>query len=122
MKAKWLQHHPFLDNIVFIPNKAIQTKSTNDYYWSLALSKQYFQEFHFQPTEYIHFIPSQLCLKTIVDARGKGQFHYELLNNALDYAKKHNFQINGDPFGKLLIRNNDENGFHRYIEFYIPII
>lgn len=121
IKSQWLKHHPFLDNIVFIPNETIQQNGENEYYWSLALSSQYFKEFNFQTNEYIHSIPSQLCIKMIIDAKGKGHFHYELLNNAYEYIKKHHFQINGNPFGKLLIRNNDENGFHRYIEFYIPI-
>ena len=121
IKSEWLQHHPFLDNIVFIPGDTILKSSSNEYYWSLALSKQYFDEFHFQQNEYIHYIPSQLCIKIVIDAKGKGQFHYGLLNAAFSYIEKHRFKINGDPFGKLLIRNNDENGFHRFIEFYIPI-
>lgn len=121
VKNQWLKNHALLNNIVFVPKNIIEERRENEYYWSLAFNEKYFKYLKLEENQYVHYRPSTLCIKIMIDAKSKGQFHYNLLEKAFNFIEEHNFEIADDPFGRLLIRNNDDTGFHRYIEFYIPI-
>lgn len=117
----WLKKYPFVEDIVIIPKKVIMTRDDNEYAWTFAVSKDYFETVGLKKGNSVATIKKSLCISTIVDAREQGMFHYELLDPLLRFAQEHNFKLAGDPFGLLLIRTHEGDRLHRYIKFYVPI-
>lgn len=119
--SSWLKKYPFVDDLVLIPQEVILNQEANEYYWCFAIQSQYFQMMKLSKNEFVKTIPQQTCIRTIVDAKEQGMFHYNLLDHVMTFIKDHNFQLTGDPFGILLIRTHENGTLHRYIEFFIPI-
>lgn len=119
--AQWMKYYYMVHNLVVIKQDTVKRCLDNDYDWGFALLEPDFFHSELTENEYIKSISSCFCVRTIVDAGEHGMFHYQLLDPAMDFMKKHCFEMDGDPFGILLTRAHGQDGFHRYIEFFIPI-
>lgn len=117
----WLKVYPFVENIVFIPKDTVLNRTENKYSWSLGIKESSFPLTGLKENDVIKLLPSMQCVRTLVDAGDHGMFHYRLLDNVMKFIEEHHFKVAGNPFGFLLTRTNDETGYHRYIEFYVPI-
>ena len=117
----WLGCLGLTENVVIIPKEIIETQGDNQYFWGLMLRRDWFEKHGMQDGENTRTIESMLCIKTLVEACEEGTFNYHLLDHAIAFIKEHNFKLSGDPFGILLTRSHDEDGIHRYIDFYLPI-
>lgn len=119
--SQWMKYYSMIHNLVLINQDTVKNRLDNDYDWSLALLESDFIHTGLTENEYVKSISSCFCVRTIVDAGEHGMFHYQLLDPAMDFMKKHCFEMDGDPFGILLTRVHEQDGFHRYIEFFIPV-
>jgi DNA-binding transcriptional MerR regulator len=117
----WLGCLGLLENVVIIPQEIIESQGDNMYFWGLMLRKDWYEKHKIQDSENTRTIKSVLCINTLVEAFEEGTFNYHLLDHALAFIEEHNFKLSGDPFGILLTRSHDEQGIHRYIDFYLPI-
>ena len=117
----WLGCLGLMENVVIIPKEIIDTQGDNMYFWGLMLRKDWYEKHGMQDGENTRTIESTLCIKTLVEAFEEGTFNYHLLDHAIAFIQEHNFKLSGDPFGILLTRSHDEEGIHRYIDFYLPI-
>lgn len=117
----WLGCLGLTENVVIIPKEIIDTQGDNKYFWGLMLRKDWFEKLNMTDGENTRTIGSAQCIKILVEAREEGTFHYQLLDQAMEFIKEHGFKLSGDPFGILLTRSHDQGEIHRYIEFYLPI-
>lgn len=119
--SQWMKYYFMVHNLVLIGQDTVERRLDNEYDWSFALLESDFSNTELTENEYVKSVSSGLCVRTIVDAGDHGMFHYRLLDPAMDFMEKHCFEMNGDPFGILLTRVHESDGYHRYIEFFIPI-
>ena len=117
----WLGCLGLTENVVIIPKEIIDAQGDNKYFWGLMLRKDWFEKLNMTDGENTRTIGSAQCIKILVEAREEGTFHYQLLDQAMEFIKEHGFTLSGDPFGILLTRSHDQGEIHRYIEFYLPI-
>lgn len=62
------------------------------------------------------------ALVTCVDAGGRWGFGRELFQGLLDEAKRLGLEPVGNLHGILVARTHDEEGFHRYVRAYLPVV
>lgn len=117
----WLKCIGLTDNVVIIPKEIMESQGDNKYFWGLMLRKDWYEKLAMQDNENTRTINSTLCIKTLIEAKGEGTFHYHLLDHAKEFIKEHGFALSGDPYGILLTRSHDDGRIHRYIDFYLPI-
>lgn len=118
---EWLSRIELTENAIILPRDMLLDRTENRYQWALLVSEEEFRGLALPKSDHVGRIESGLCVRTTVEAGGEGTFHYSLLDPAMEYIKRHRFQLCGDPFGVLLIRSHDEKGIHRFFNFYIPI-
>lgn len=63
-----------------------------------------------------------LYLTTIINMGEKGSVSSEMFIPALEYVKKNGYQITGQCYGEIFLRNYEEDGWHRYLKLMIPIM
>lgn len=114
-----LNNFDFFDNTVYIPIDEFQTQS-NSYYWTFTIYKEWADALQIK-TEAMKYIPSQLCIRTIIDAKERWNFGYNLFDDALKYIESNHYEVCDSIFGHLLTRIHEDNKYCRYIEIYIPV-
>ena len=67
------------------------------------------------------FISSSPSIYCTFEANGEGTFIPSLMEQVILPILKEGFRINGNPYGKLIIRNNVFQNIKRYFEIWIPV-
>ena len=117
----WLKCIGLTENVVIIPKEIMENQGDNQYFWGLMLRKDWYEKLGMQDNENARTINSTLCIKTLIEAKEEGTFHYHLLDHAKAFIEEHGFTLSGDPYGILLTRSHDDGRIHRYIDFYLPV-
>ena len=85
------------------------------------IEEKYCQRLKIPYNNTVEFLPSHLALCTVINAGSKGELDYSLLNPARKYMEEKGWVVNGNIYGKILLRTH-KNGRHcRYFEMKIPV-
>ncbi|MBF7097889.1 hypothetical protein [Alkalibacter mobilis] len=121
----WINYLPFVEFHIELKKELILDRNkSNDcevYNWGLSSKKEYIDAFTLPINEKVENLTSEQSVYTIIDAGEKGTFSYKLLDKALKFIKDHEFSLSGDVTGNLLARVHEPDGYHRYIELWLPI-
>ncbi|MCH4206667.1 MAG: hypothetical protein LKF79_01265 [Solobacterium sp.] len=103
--------------IGFIDSIVIFSKQQDN--WMLAMQKRYADPLGV--SEFEIDIPARPCLCTVVDMGVVGEFKSSCCRPAVQYAKKHGYEIDGYPYGIILQRGNENGRFERLLEIRVPV-
>lgn len=120
--SEWMNGLPFVEFGVHVTLEDLMNRNTvNREQWSLITEKKYADVLKLPLNESIRFVPSQLCLCTIINAGDKGDLSLKLFDPVMEYLQNSNYEICGDLIGKLLVRVHEGKRYCRYFEMQIPV-
>lgn len=73
------------------------------------------------PKESRESVSGALCLCTVVDMGGIGEFSHDCTVSLRDYLSAHHYPLVGKIYGLLCGRGIDDGRYHRYMELRAPI-
>ncbi|HHW03743.1 MAG TPA: MerR family transcriptional regulator [Thermoanaerobacterales bacterium] len=120
--SEWMNFLPFVEFGLHVTLKDLINRNTVDrIQWSLITEKKYADILKLPVNESVKFVPSQLCICTIINAGDKGNLSLKLFNPIMEYLQTSNYKICGDVIGKLLVRVHKSKRYCRYFEVQIPV-
>ena len=122
--GKWTAMIPNVTATFIVPRTTLEETEQGalKYWWGWSMPVEEAQQKGMEigtPNEYL---PSCHCIYTVFEAAEEGTFAHALYNKVLQPVMKQGYIINGNPMGRLIIKEHDEDGcIHRYFEAWIPI-
>lgn len=120
----WLDIIPEAFATFYIPLHSLKnTKPSEIEYWyGFSVHSETALKHDIKATSQNEYLPVSYCIYTIFDAKEEGSFmpcfYEQVYRKIIDM----NYIINGSPFGRLLTKTHEKNGYHRYFEVWVPIV
>ncbi len=120
--TKWLKYIPFVEFGLHIPLESwMHQDGTSPIIWSLLLEERYLEHLRIPFDDTTLPLPSHLTLCTVINAGSKGELDYSLLYPAMKFIREKGWAVNGDIYGKILLRTHINDKYCRYFEIKIPV-
>lgn len=116
---QWIQMIPEASPTFYINQIDLNTLDNINYLWGYSISskKGIDKDLDFQNNQ---FISSQKALYCTFEAGDEHTFSRSL-KKVIEKARKQNYTLISNPFGRLIIRTQDNNHMKRYFEIWLPI-
>lgn len=111
---QWIEMTPFVH---------VSTRYCGEHvYGGLAIRERYGELFGLNREDLsIHYLPSSICLRTVVQEDNNGYSDTSCLRHLIDFAEKHRFTLSKDMIGHTLTGIQKRTAYkrYRYIDAYI---
>ena len=104
-----------------IPADGIQgVPEDTPYWWGWSMDPELALEKHMDAVLPNEYLPSVESIYTVFEAGGRGTFMDCFYEQVLKPIRRTGRQLSGNPYGRLIAKVHEENGFHRYFEVWVP--
>ena len=91
------------------------------YWWGYSMPAMEALKEGIEPAPPNEYLPSGRCLYTVFESGGEGTFAETFLKDVYQKIFDQNHVLNGDPFGRLIVKTHENGRMHRYFEVWFPI-
>ena len=91
------------------------------YWWGYSMPAMEALKEGIEPAAPNEYLPSRHCLYTVFKTGGEGTFAETFYEDVYKKIIDKNYVINGDPFGRLILKTHEDGQMQRYFEVWFPI-
>ncbi|ABR46556.1 putative transcriptional regulator, MerR family [Alkaliphilus metalliredigens QYMF] len=117
---RWISKMPIVRISPEFSVEAIYNQ-TEEYQFGFVVEEELAEELELMETPDMIFIPSQLCLTTIISSQGEDHIKASMLKRAVNYIAKHNMKISDNAWGMTIGSYVEKDMHKRFHKIFIPI-
>ncbi len=120
--GEWIQLIPRTVPTFLIPVHSLMNDGRElQYWWGWSLPIDEALKNNLQVSEDNEYLPAGKSVYTVFEAGEEGTFIDAFYDSVYQKILDEEYTITGNPFGKLIIKTHDEQGYHRYFETWVPV-
>lgn len=120
MVAKWMNKAPFLFSTALFRLEDIQS-STKTFSFGLGIEEEYANLLGIGSSKYVEYIPSQMCVYTVVPSRSTLALNADCLFDTFNWMEKQNLKIEGDILTRVVLMLRPDEEYFNWHQVWIPI-
>lgn len=120
---EWVERIPHIEPTFMIPKSSLQEddKENLKYWWGWSMPIGEALQEGMEPSSTNEYLPSCHCVYTVFQAGEEGTFSSAFSGRAYQKVVDKGYVVNGNPIGRLILKEHDKGQYHRYFETWIPV-
>lgn len=120
---EWVERIPHIEPTFMIPKSSLQEddKENLKYWWGWSMPIGEALQEGMEPSSTNEYLPSCHCVYTVFQAGEEGTFSSAFFGSAYQKVVDKGYVVNGNPIGRLILKEHDKGQYHRYFETWIPV-
>ena len=120
LARQWVSYIPFASVILFLEAPLLGTPRPRCR-WGLYFEEKDALELEIEPHSLVRHMKRSLCVHSEIVIDVKSEIDVHKMTPSVEYARYHNFELEGGAFGTIsgLIQKGEES--HRIMDMYLPI-
>lgn len=120
---EWVERIPHIEPTFMIPKSSLQEddKENLKYWWGWSMPIGEALQEGMEPSSTNEYLPSCHCVYTVFQAGEEGTFSSAFSGSAYQKVVDKGYVVNGNPIGRLILKEHDKGQYHRYFETWIPV-
>ena len=118
--TQWTSHASFLFSTALLQLEEVrQGKKT--FSFGFGVDEEYASLLNIEDSPFIEYIPSRMCVHTVIPSRSSIHLDTDLLEDAFRWMEKSNLRIQGDIVTRVVLMLRPDSEYFNWHQVWIPV-
>lgn len=119
--TKWTNKASFLFSTALFRLEDIKSNKKT-FSFGFGIEEEYAELLGIGNSKYVEYIPSQMCIYTVVPSRSSLYLNTDCLFDTFSWMEKQNLKVEGDIFTRVVLMLRPDNEYFNWHQVWIPVV